>query len=122
MIETKTHIGHHQHQTLTFKNYILVNFANETKLEAYLLDPTFSTNNTDEPPTRRYDGFPTKFKVYILIHGEEFRLHSVFNGGLESIDFWDRAQFVFANPIWCDKIKLVFDEVTINGEYIIYKF
>ncbi|KAK8836594.1 hypothetical protein M9Y10_037528 [Tritrichomonas musculus] len=100
--------------TDTEKGYIIANFASFTCLEAILMAPAYSTNHSANPKTRRYDGYPKILKVYTSTNNEPFKLKYVFTGEPQPTDLWDRIQFVFNAPIWCDKIKIEFTEVTLD--------
>ncbi|KAK8865060.1 hypothetical protein M9Y10_010590 [Tritrichomonas musculus] len=96
------------------KGYFTVDFKKTTNIQAILYDPAYSTNRSVTPNTRRYDGFPKILKVYTSLNKEPFKLMYRFSGVPQPTDLWDHVQFVFSEPIWCDKIKLEFTEVTLD--------
>lgn len=98
--------------TDTVKNTIEFAFTSLQSIEAIVMHPAFSTQNDANPKTRRYDGFPTTFKVYSASSDGTYKLHSMFIGTPASTDIWDRVQFAFSEPLTSKKIKLEFTEVT----------
>lgn len=48
---------------------------------------------------------------------EELKLHSIFSGAPNETEIWDRTKLEFSTPIICDRIKVEFDEVTLDESF-----
>lgn len=99
----------------SFKNYVIINFEGAITLEGFLYDTAYRTKGQ----VRNFDGFPTKLKVFTSTNNEPFR--SIYHFYGNPVYPWTRIQFIFPEPVTCDKIKLEFTTVTqdvsFGGEY-----
>lgn len=90
-----------------YNNTIEITFNEEITLEAFLYDTAYTTSGTN----RVYFGFPTLLYAYTSLgENSPYTLSGIFEGVPTYPD--TRIQFVFPNYIQCDRLKLVFVEVT----------
>lgn len=93
-----------------FHSSIDISFSEPTLLEAFIYGTSYNTISKDDN-TRHYDGFPTKFKVYIALNDDDdFTLNTIFSG-IPAYPL-EKAQFVFKNPVNCKRIRFEFIDVT----------
>ncbi|KAK8899272.1 hypothetical protein M9Y10_001583 [Tritrichomonas musculus] len=97
----------------SFKATVTFNFKRTVLLEAFLFNPAYHTR----PPIRYQDGFPLKVNFYASINDAPFQLVSSFSGENPTETSWDLTQFVFYEPIRCNKIQVEFVEVTPNDSF-----
>lgn len=100
-------------ETETTKSCVFINFISHVCLEAIL----FNTAYVTKTPNRTFLGFPRTVKIYTSLNNEQFRLNTVFSGEPEPLATWSSVQYVFLRPIWCNKLKLEFANVTFDGVF-----
>ncbi|KAK8847227.1 hypothetical protein M9Y10_019811 [Tritrichomonas musculus] len=100
---------------ISYHNNVTIVFDDVVMLEAFLYDTCRLTNDGIKYAT--FQGFPSVLNAYSAIGNGDFELNTVFVGFPMYPS--QRLQFVFKNPVKCDKIKLEFAEIssqTIVGE------
>lgn len=97
----------------TFKASVYINFTSSTSIEALVLRSAFSTKS----PSRTFNGFPINLRIYTATGQKPLSLHTVFSGAAPTTDDWDLTQFVFKEPITCDRIQIEFYDVTVSNQF-----
>ena len=93
--------------TKSFYNYIEITFKNTVSLDAFIYQAGVSSS------TKTFHGFPLKLLVHSSIGGEQLKAKALFTGAPE----WDnlKYQFVFNEPLVCDKIRIEIIDCTPEG-------
>lgn len=93
---------------------IFIDFNKTVSLDTILFDHAFSTSGNN----RRYDGFPTKLKIYTSLGNEQLSLKYTFEGNVPTLtSFGARSQFTFNAPILCDHLRIEFVEVSDDRSF-----
>lgn len=92
---------------ISYHNNITFEFEDIITIEAIIYGTIYHSIDKD---LRNYVGFPSVLNAYTSIGDTDFQLKTVFIG-TPTIPS-DRIQFVFKEPVKCDKLKLEFAEVT----------
>lgn len=94
----------------TYHPSIFVNFTETLLFEGFIYYPGYGTDYSVTPPTRRFDGFPARLKVYTALGDEPFQLNSIFSGTL--LSHWDKIQYVLSKPVKCSRLQFEFYDVS----------